>query len=178
MSKYSEKLRLIQFYQCMFIFTLICFIIFSVISLSFNWTKNLHCKTKINSYTITYILSVFYNYKFISIRPESTYPYYVYNIFTCFLNFGLIIWNILQFTNHGCLSNILLQINNTISLIMQILFTFAYVIITYNFLFENKLTNDIHNTTAYIINIISDKEIKIIDDQLPVDIIATPIDNI
>tara|TARA_B100000902_G_C27321435_1_gene924876 strand:- start:6587 stop:6772 length:186 start_codon:yes stop_codon:yes gene_type:complete len=61
---------------------------------------------------------------------------------------------------------------------MQILFTFAYVIITYNFLFENKLTNDIHNTTAYIINIISDKEIKIIDDQLPVDIIATPIDNI
>lgn len=178
MSRYSDKLRLIEYYQCTFVFTLICFTIFSIISISLNWNNNLKCKTEINSYIITYVLSVFYNFKFLSIKPEYTHQYYAYNLFTCFLNFGLIIWNILQFTNYGCLSNILLQINNIILLIVQILFTFSYLMLTYNFIFENKLTNDIHNTTAYIINIISDKEVKIIDDQLPVDIIATPIDNI
>jgi hypothetical protein len=85
------------------------------------------------------------------------------------------VWNSLQYTNYGCLhDNVFLWINTIILFIIQTIFTIILLSASFTLFKKNK--NNI-NTTAYIIetDMIHEMDIKIINDKIPVNIIATPV---
>lgn len=177
MSKYSEKLKLLYLYQNIIICTLIFFSTYEIIYTCLNWNKNVNCITKINYYTIISTLSIFPYIKFISIK----YDKYNFIICLCSLlfNFILMVWNSLQYTNYGCLNdNVFLWINTIILFIIQTIFTIILLSVSFTLFNKNKNKNINNiNTTAYIIEteMIRETDIKIINDQNPVNIIATPV---
>ena len=176
---YKYKLRLLSIYTNIMLFIICSFITCGITYLILNWNKYINCDSYVNSYTITSILSIIYNIKFISIIGEQTIKYYILNLFTLLINFGLIIWGSIQYSHKGCLNDdIFLWIYTILLTTLQFVFTYMCIIINYTMIYkQNKLQNSAIDTSAYIIEINIIPVNKFIDDQIPVDIIATPIND-
>ena len=114
---------------------------------------------------------------FLAIRSNNTKKYMLLGILTFIVNIALLIWNLIQFSKIGCLdNNIFLWIYTFVSLLINIIIT---AIIMY--LIRTTINNEqdkIYDTTAYVIDVIPDYEVTILDNKFPVNIFATSINNI
>jgi len=133
---YKYKLRLLSIYTNIILFIICSFITCGITYLILNWNKYRNCDSYVNSYTITSILSIVYNIKFNSIISEQTIKYYILNLFTLLINFGLIIWGSIQFSHKGCLNDdIFLWIYTILLTILQFVFkSQEYVVNIFGFL--------------------------------------------
>ena len=173
----KRKLDIILLYQKILISFIISFLIFGVTILSLYWKNNTKCKSHINLYSITSMLILLHNISFLTIRSNNTKKYILLSIFTFICNIALLFWNLIQFSKIGCLDdNIFLWIYTFVSLLINIVITsiIMYLIRTT----INDVQDDIYNTSAYIIDIIPDNEVIILDNKFPVNIVASPINNI
>jgi len=176
-NNFKRKLDIILLYQKLLIFFIITFLIFGVTILGVYWKSNTNCKSNINLYTLTSMIVLLHNMYFLTIRSNNTKKYMLLSIFTFLGNIVLLIWNLIQFSKIGCLdNNIFLWIYTFVSLLINIFVTsiIMYLIRTT----INNVQDDIYNTTAYVVDIIPENEVVILNNKFPVNIIATPINNI
>lgn len=173
----KRKLDIILLYQKILISFIITFLIYGITILSLYWKNNINCKSHINLYSITSMLILLHNISFLTIRSNNTKKYILLSIFTFICNIALLFWNLIQFSKIGCLDDkIFLWIYTFISLLINIVIIsiIMYLIRTT----INNVQDDIYNTTAYVIDVIPDNEVIILDNKFPVNIVASPINNI
>ena len=123
------------------------------------------------------MIVLLHNISFLTIRSNNTKKYILLSIFTFICNIALLFWNLIQFSKIGCLdNNIFLWIYTFVLLLINIVITsiIMYLIRTT----INDVQDDIYNTSAYIIDIIPGNEVIILNNNLPINIVATPINNI
>lgn len=176
-NNFKRKLDVILLYQKMLILFVIAFLIFGITILCLYWKSNTNCKSYINLYTLTSMIVLLHNINFLTIRSNNTKKYMLLSILTFIGNIALLIWNLIQFSKIGCLDdNIFLWIYTFVSLLINIFITSIVMYLIRTTI--NNVQDDIYNTTAYIIDIIPENEVVIINNKFPVSIVATPINNI
>ena len=176
-NNFKRKLDVILLYQKMLILFVIAFLIFGITILGLYWKNNTNCKSQINLYTITSMIVLLHNMYFLTIRSNNTKKYMLLNILTFIGNIGLLIWNLIQFSKIGCLNNnIFLWIYTFVSLLINIIMTSIIMYLMRTTI--NNVQDDIYNTTAYVVDIIPENEVVILNNKFPVNIVATPINNI